>query len=121
MNRADRKKLLIAQGAAYRAEACIARQAVREGVQPRALATAALRQVARLSPARAGNGPDDRKSPALLTLLPLLGSVLPALSGRTPALRKMLRGALIAAATAGVAAVVIRQAGARGSKEHTAE
>lgn len=121
MNRADRKKLLIAQGAAYRAEAYVAQQAVREALQPRALAAAALRHVARRSFPHAGNGAGDRKPHALLGLLPLLGSVLPILSKHKPALKKWLRGALIVTATAGAAAAIVRQVNARDNSDHAAE
>lgn len=119
MNRADRKKLLIAQGAVYRADACIARQAVRDGLQLRSLGAGALRQLARMSFALpgGGKGDPDTKRTLLLSLLPLLGGVMPALSRWKPAPRILLRGALLAAAAAGVAAAIIRQKNARATAD----
>lgn len=121
MNRTDRKKLLIAQGAAYRAEACIARQAVRDGLQPRSLAARVLRHVTRGSFAPSGGeSGTETKGAALLRLLPLLGSVFSAVSKRKPTTKTLLRGALFAVAAAGVTAVIVRYNNAHRSDDRAA-
>lgn len=106
MNRTERKKLLIAQGAVHRVEACLAKQVVRDGLQPRTLAAGMLRRIANLafaSPA-AADAPSTAGT-ALLRLLPLAASML---SRTKPGFRTLLRGAVIAAAVSGAVAAIAR-------------
>lgn len=110
MNRADRKKQLIAQGALYRAQVMVARQFVQESLQPQVLARSALQQAAlavfSMIGKRHGMG-----LPALnlQTVLPLVTGAFSVLSKRKPLFKGVLRGALVAAAAAGVATLLLKK------------
>lgn len=110
MNRADRKKQLIAQGALYRAEVMLAKQAAHDAVQPQALIGHTLPHIAFAALAlfrkRNGNGLPGVVLPAVL---PLVTGVVSALSKRKPSLRAILRGALVAGVAAGVVALVVKR------------
>lgn len=110
MNPADRKKQLIAQGAIYRAEVILARQAAKESLRPASLARSALQPIA-----LAAFAAFKRRSVAglpginLRTLLPLFVSGVSALSKRKPLLKTIMRGAVIAGVAAGVVALISRK------------
>lgn len=106
MNRADRKKYLIAQGAVYRAEIMLAKQDVHAGLQSQSLARSALQQVARVAFSFIGNKNNAGLSGiSLQTVLPLLTAAAAALTKRKPFFKTILRSTLIAAGAAGVAAL----------------
>ena len=103
MNRADRKKQLIAQGALHRAEIVLAQQAVHDSLHPDSLARSALRHLARGAAStfrkrKAGGLPID-----LPTMLPLLISGISALAKAKPRVKKGAFGIAIAVAAAGIA------------------
>ena len=110
MNREDRKRQLIAQGAVYRAEVLLARQATEDSLRPDSLARSALQQAAiigvtlfrnRNALGAAGIG--------LPTLLPLLMKGASALAQRKSMLKTLLRSLAVAGAAAGVAALASRK------------
>lgn len=110
MNRAERKKQLIAQGALYRAQTMVARQFVRESLHPQVLARSALQQAALAVFSAIGkrNG-GGLPGMNLQTLLPLATGLYSALAKRKPLLKGVLRGALVAAAAAGVASLLLKK------------
>lgn len=118
MNRADRKKQLIAQGALYRAEVMLAKQATQEAAQPQALIGNTLPHLAFAALAlfrkRNGNGLPGAFLPAVL---PLVTGAVSALAKRKPSLKAILRSALIAGAAAGVVALVAKR---KKPAQHTA-
>lgn len=105
MKPADRKKQLIAEGRLYRAELMIAKETVRAGLQPEALARNALTRLAVLAITafRQRNGalPAGLNVPALL---PLVISGVSALARKKP----WWKGALIAGAVAGTVALIAK-------------
>jgi hypothetical protein len=103
VNRADRKKQLIAQGALHRAEIVLAQQTTQDSLHPDSLARNALRHLAffALSTFRKRNVsgfPVD-----IPTLLPLVMGGISALSKATPLVKKIAYGTAIASAAAGMA------------------
>ncbi|HJV72778.1 MAG TPA: hypothetical protein VJ654_01025 [Noviherbaspirillum sp.] len=116
MNRADRKKYLIAQGAVYRAEIMLAKQDVHAGLQSQSLARSALQQVARVAFSFIANkGNAGLPGISLQTVLPLLTAAASVLSKRKPFLKTILRSTLMAAAAASIAALIAK------SKKSTSE
>jgi hypothetical protein len=108
VNRNERKKHLIAEGAIYRAEVMLSKQALQDSLQPESLARGALHQLAlgALSMlARRGGLPGVK----LQTLLPLAVTAIGALAKRKWLLKIVLRGAALAGVTAGVAVLVSRK------------
>jgi len=93
MNRLDRKKQLIAQGAVYRAEAMQAKRHLRDGPQPDALARGALGRAAGAAQTLL------RHRGTVQTLLPLLMAGASALT-KKGTLPKSLRGTLAVGAVA---------------------
>lgn len=114
MNRAERKKQLIAQGALYRAEVLLARQAFHTSLQPETLAQSAFQRVARIALAVAGN----RVVPGatLQTLLPMVMSGLSLLAKKKGLLKTLLRGG----AVAGIAAAAVAMLSRKSRVAHTA-
>jgi hypothetical protein len=116
MTQEERKKQLIAQGALHRAEIVMAKDSVRTGLRPDALARGAMQQLA-ISAYSAfrqqGSGssaglPIDR----LQTALPLLIAAVSGLSrfaSRKSVLKTLLGSILAAGVTAAVTAAVSRK------------
>lgn len=108
MNRADRKKFLIAQGAIYRAEVMLSKQALDASLQPEALARSALQQIAHGALSVLGKR-GSLPGINLQTLLPLAITGISALAKRKGLLKVLLRGAAVAGAAASVVALVARR------------
>lgn len=110
MNRAERKKQLISQGALYRAQVMIARQFVHESLEPRRLARGTLQQVAlSLFAAFAGRGGQGLPGLNLQTVVPIATGIVSALTKRKSLVKAVLRGAVVAGTAAGLVAFVSRQ------------
>jgi len=113
MNREQRKRQLIAQGAIYRAEVLLAKQAAEESLRPDTLARSVLQQgaAAVIAAFRGGIGGGSGALPGvnLQTLLPLLMGGLSALSKRKSLLKTIVRGAAFAGTAASLAALVTRK------------
>lgn len=106
MKPSDRKKQLIAQGAVYRAEVILGKQAVRASLQPDSLAKSLLHRVALTALSAFRNrGGIGLTGANLQMLLPLVGSVA-ALVRKKPLLKRTLAAGAIAA---GIAAIVARK------------
>ncbi|RZI44305.1 hypothetical protein EGT07_02450 [Herbaspirillum sp. HC18] len=110
MNREDRKKQLIAQGAVYRAEVLLAREAAEASLRPDSIARSVLQQAAILAIAVIRNR-NIAGLPGLnlQTLLPLVMTGVSALSRHRSLLKTILRGAALAGTAAGVAALVAKK------------
>lgn len=117
MNREDRKKQLIAQGAVYRAEVLLAKDSAEASLRPDTLARSVLHQVAiaALAAIRGGGGLPGMN---VQTLLPIVMGGISALSKRKSLLKTVARGAAVAGAAAGVVALVSRK---KKSKQGAAE
>jgi hypothetical protein len=110
MNREDRKKQLIAQGAVYRAEVLLARQATEASLRPDSLARGILQQAAVMAIAMIRNrNVAGLPGMNLQTLLPIVMGGISALSKRKSLLKTIVRGAAIAGTAAGVAAIVSKK------------
>ncbi|OWW20785.1 hypothetical protein [Noviherbaspirillum denitrificans] len=110
MNRADRKKQLIAQGAVYRAEILLAKESAEASLRPDTLARSVLHQAAgALIGAFRGGNLGGLPGMNLQTLLPLVMGGISALSRRKSLLGKVLRGVAVAGVAAGAAALVLRK------------
>lgn len=109
MNRADRKKQLIAQGALYRAELLLAKETAHASLQPDSLAKSALHQIVRgaLAIFRRQNltGLAGLAGGNLPTALPLVITGVSALAKR----KHLLKPVLLAGAIAGVVALVVKK------------
>ena len=110
MNRSDRKKQLIAQGALYRAEVMLATQTARDSLRPDTLARGALRQAALIGLAvlkrrNLGGLPGLN----LQNMLPLAMTALSSLSQRKGVVQAVLRGAVIAGTVAGAVRLFSRK------------
>lgn len=112
MNRADRKKQLIAQGALYRAELLLAKEAAHASLQPDSLAKGAMQQIARTALAifRRRNltglaGLAGLAGGNLQMALPLVITGVSALAKR----KHLLKPVLLAGAVAGVVALVMKK------------
>jgi hypothetical protein len=102
VNRADRKKQLIAEGVLYRAEVMFATQDARDSLRPDTLARSALHQamligLAALKTRSLGGLPGMN----LMTLLPLAVQMLSSLSRRKGVAKVVLGGAALAGTVAG--------------------
>lgn len=110
MNREDRKRQLIAQGAVYRAEILLAKQAAEDSLRPDTLARSVLHQAAgALIGAFRGGNLGGLPGVNLQTLLPLVMGAISALSKRKSLLKTIVRGAAVAGTAAGVVALVSRK------------
>lgn len=110
MNREDRKRQLIAQGAVYRVELLLAKQAAEDGLRPDTLARSLLHQAAgALITAFRSGGIAGLPGMNLQTLLPLIMGGISALSKRKSLLKAIVRGTAVAGAAAGIAALVARK------------
>lgn len=109
-NRSDRKKQLIAQGAIYRAEAMLAKQAVQESLKPEAMAKSALHQAMLIGMA-ALNARNIAGLPGinLQRILPLLMGGVSALSQNKPLVKTVLRGAAVAGSVAGLVRLFMKK------------
>jgi len=110
MNREERKRQLIAQGAIYRAEVMLAKQAARASLRSGTLARSILHQAvgAAISAFRGGSRP-GLAGVNLQTLLPIIMGGISALSKRKSLLKTIARGAAVASAAAGVVVLVSRK------------
>jgi len=110
MNREDRKRQLIAQGAVYRAEVMLAKQDAAASLRPDTLARSVLHQVvgAALAAFRSGNVA-SLPSMNLQTLLPIVMGGISALSKRKSLLKAIVRGTAVAGTAAGVVALVSKR------------
>jgi hypothetical protein len=110
MNRADRKKQLITQGAVYRAEVILAKQATEASLRPDSLGRAALHQVAQTAFSilknRNFNGLPGLN---LQTVLPIVMGGISALSKRKSLVKTVARSAVFASVAAGVVALLSRR------------
>lgn len=102
MNKADRKKQLIAQGAIHRVEVLLAKRTVQARLHPDMLARKALPGIAlsalSLFKRRAGSGA------SLWAFLPLLSGIAARMKGKS-LFRPLVRSILVAGTVAGVAAI----------------
>ena len=103
MNRADRKKQLIAEGVLYRTEVMFAARDARDSLRPDTLARSALRHamligLSALKTRKLGGLPGMN----LMTLLPLAARMLSLLSRRKGVAKVVLGGVAIAGTVAGV-------------------
>jgi hypothetical protein len=109
VNREDRKKQLVAEGALHRAELFLAKDAIRSGMRPESLAHGAVQQLAATASAvlrNRGIGSLPVTGVQLQALLPLLMSGLSALAEKK-SLRKAVLGVTLLAGIAGIAAAAI--------------
>lgn len=114
MNREDRKRQLIAQGAVYRVELLLAKQTAEDGLRPDTLARSVLHQVAgALITAFRGGSIAGLPGVNLQTLVPIVMGGISALSKRKSLLKAIVRGTAVAGAAAGVVALVTRKKKAR--------
>jgi hypothetical protein len=120
VNQEERKKQLIAQGALYRAEIMMAKDAIRTGLRPQALVRGAIEQLAMsLYSAFRNQGGAGLPIGRLQTALPLLitaASGLMKFTSRKSFLKTVLSSILAAGVTAAVSAAVSRKK-RRGSRE----
>ena len=109
MNREQRKRQLIAQGAIYRAEVLLAKQAAEESLRPDTLARSVLQHgaAALIAAFRGGNG--GLPGVNLQTLLPLVMGGLSAVTKHKSLLKTLMRGAAFAGTAASLAALVTRK------------
>lgn len=110
MNREDRKRQLIAQGAVYRAEILLARHAAEDSLRPDTLARSVMHQAAGalIGAIRSGNI-GGLPGVNLQTILPIVMGAISALSKRKSLLKTIVRGAAVAGTAAGVVALVSRK------------
>lgn len=110
MNRQDRKRQLIAQGAVYRAEILLAKQAAEDSLRPDTLARSVLHQAAAalIAAFRSGNIA-GLPGMNLQTVLPIVMGGISALSKRKSLLKAVVRGTAVAGAAAGIVALVARR------------
>lgn len=113
MNQEERKKQLIAQGSLHRAEIVMAKDTVRTGLSPQALARGVTEQLAMSVYSafqRKGNtGLSIGRLQAALPLLITAGSVLMKFTSRKSVLETLLRTILAAGVTAAVTAALSRK------------
>lgn len=110
LNRTDRKKHLIAQGAVYRAEVMFAKQEVQASLRPETIARNAVHHamlvgLAALKARNIAGMPGMN----LQNLLPLAMSGISAISKNKALVKTVLRGAVIAGSVAGVVKVLSRK------------
>lgn len=121
MNREDRKRQLIAQGAVYRAEILLARQSAEDSLRPDTLARSVLHQAAGalIGAFRRGNI-GGLPGVNLQTLLPIVMGAISALSKRKSLLKTVVRGAAVAGTAAGLVALVSRKKKPKPEQTHAA-
>lgn len=110
LNRTDRKKHLIAQGAVYRAEVMFAKQEVKASLRPETIARNAVHHamlvgLAALKSRNIAGMPGMN----LQNLLPLAMSGVSALSKNKALVKAVLRGAVIAGSVAGIVKVLSKK------------
>ena len=122
MNREDRKKQLIAQGAVYRAEVLLAREAAEASLRPDTLARSIMHQAA-VAVLAAFRGGKDAGLPGvnLQTLLPIVMGGISALSKRKALLKTIVRGTALAGTAAGVVALVAKKKKVKQDSAETGE
>lgn len=103
VNRTDRKKQLIAEGALYRAEVMLAKQEMQASLRPESIAKSALQQAALIGfAALKTRHIAGLPGINLQTVLPLAMRGISALSKNKPLAKIILRGAIIAGGVAGL-------------------
>jgi hypothetical protein len=116
---AERKQMLIAQGASYRLGITHGRSAVRTSLSAESLAKSALSHVA-MGAVSAIKGGSVLKSSNLQVILPLALSLISKLSSKMPKKTKLVkplaRGALVLGVVAAVARLVMRKRNANRAK-----
>ncbi len=109
----QRMKHLIAQGAIYRTEVLLAKQAVHDSLQPDTLARSALHKLglAALAAFRNRNAPGFASLAGLdlQTVLPLAMTGISLLARKKSLAKKLLRGAAVAGVVAGAVALLSRK------------
>lgn len=110
LNRTERKKQLIAEGAVYRAEVMFAKHEVQASLRPENVARNALQHamlvgLAALKTRNLGGLPGVN----LQTLLPFVMNGVSTLSKNKALAKTVLRGALIAGSVAGIVRVLSRK------------
>lgn len=106
MNRATRKKLLIAQGALHRAEIVMAKQAAQDNLGPGAVSRK-LPQFALFALALL-RGHKGVPGMSLSALLPVLTAGIAALAKGKSVFKPVIRSILIAGAVAGITALIAK-------------
>ncbi|HEY0844516.1 MAG TPA: hypothetical protein VGE12_04070 [Noviherbaspirillum sp.] len=113
LNRTERKKHLIAQGAIYRAEVMLARHEVKASLRPESIARNAVHHAVLVGlaalKARNLSGMPGLNLQNLQSLLPLAMSSVSALSKNKALVKVVLRGAIIAGSVAGVVRVLSKR------------
>lgn len=112
---AERKRLLVAQGASHRLAITHARGAVRASLKSESLAKSAITHVA-MGAVTAFRGGGLLKGSNLQVLLPLAMSLFARLSKKTHLVKPIARGALVLGAVAAVTRFVIRRKNANRAK-----
>jgi hypothetical protein len=109
----ERKKELIAQGAAFRTQLIDAKNGVHAGLRPDTLSKGAMNHIAMAVIDAFKNGSAARIAGAnLSTVLPLVVTGISALS-KSSLLKPVMRGVVIAGAAAAVAMLVLKKKKAR--------
>lgn len=111
LSAAQRKKMLIAQGAVYRLGLIESRNELRASLQPDALAKSAFNSVVTTVSGALGRGFDLRSLSGahLQTVLPLLVSAVSLLAKRRSLIKPVLIGVMALAAASGVARFVLKK------------
>jgi hypothetical protein len=122
VNQEERKSQLIAQGALHRAQIVMAKDSVRTGLQPQALARGAMQQLAvNVSSAFRKPGSTGLSIDRLQTALPLLIAAVSGLmkfKSRKPVLKTVM-GSIVAAAVTVVVTAAVSRRKSRGALEVT--
>lgn len=105
---AERKRLLIAQGASYRLGITLGRTAVRTSLSPESLAKSAVAHVA-MGAMNAFRGGSMLKGGNLQVLLPLAMRLIPALSKKKQWIKPIARGVAALSVVAAIARLVMRK------------
>jgi hypothetical protein len=108
---AERKQLLVAQGAAYRTGITYGRTSVRTSLNAESLAKSAIAHIAMgaVGAFKGGSMLRGANLGNLQVLLPLAMSVFARLSKKTHLMKPIARGALVIGAVAAIARFVIRR------------
>lgn len=116
---AERKQLLVAQGAAYRTGITYGRTSVRTSLSAESLAKSAIAHIAMgaVGAFKGGSMLRGANLGNLQVLLPLAMSVIARLSKKTHLVKPVARGALVLGAVAAIARFVIRRKKANKAKK----
>jgi len=117
LSTAERKRMLIAQGASHRLAITHARVAVRTSLSAESLAKNAISHVA-MSALTAFKSGAILKAGNLQVLLPLAMSIFARLSKKSHLVKPIARGALVLGAVAAITRFVMRKKNANKVKKH---